>query len=126
MSKALQTPHEGITFHVTYKIDPSNVDKFIEALRPAWESTCNMPECIYFDVFHFSSEPGTFRITEVWNRDMEWIEENHVAKDHFQRYRNAIGSIVLKREFEVLDRLQKWSIVKKGYLEGSVKTKDEL
>ncbi|KAJ9608017.1 hypothetical protein H2200_007005 [Cladophialophora chaetospira] len=124
MSEVLLIPHEGITFHVTYKIDPDNVNKFIEALRPAWEATCNIPECIYFDVFHFPSEPGTFRITEVWNRDMKWIEENHIAKDHYRQYRDIVEPIVLKREFEVLGRLQKWSIVKKEYLSESVKTKE--
>jgi quinol monooxygenase YgiN len=116
MSETLQTAHKGIAFHVTYHIAPENVDRFIEALRPGWEATCNIPECIYFDVFHFPAEPGKFRITEVWNRDMEWIEENHIAKDYYQRYRNAVDPIVVKRELEVLGRLQNWCIVKDEYV----------
>ncbi len=117
------TPQHGITFHVTYKIDPSNVDKFVSALRPAWEAIAKEPECIYFDVFRSASEPGTFRLVEVWNKDSTWIEDNHLTKDHYKQYREVTESMVVKRDLEVFERLQNWSVVRDAYLKDSVRVK---
>lgn len=122
MSTSLVTPHQGVTFSLKYKVDPVNTQKFVEALRKCWESTSKEPECLYFEVFHSPSEPGTFRLIEIWSKDVEWMEKNHLPREYYQQYRKAVEPLVLTRELEVLDRLRTWNVVDESYLTDSIRT----
>jgi quinol monooxygenase YgiN len=121
MSGSFLTPHKGVTFSLKCKVDPMNIVKFTEALRKCWEST----ECLYFEVFHSPTEIGTFRLVEIWTKDLEWIEKHHLPRDYYQQYRKIVEPLVVIRGFEVLDRLKSWNVVDKAYLAGSIKTKKQ-
>ena len=125
ISNPLLTPHYGVTYHLKYKVKPSNIDQFTEALRKCWENTTKEPECLYFEVFHSPSEPDTFRLVEMWDKDSEWMEKNHLPRDYYQEYRKAVDPIVLTREFEEYRRLRDWNKVDERYLAGSDKTKNK-
>jgi quinol monooxygenase YgiN len=98
MSKPLFVSHHGVAFHVTIKINPSNIDKFPKALRPCWLAVQEEPECLYFDVFHSSSTLGTFLFIEVWGKDNDWIEKHHLTNKYFKKYCAATESVWLKRK----------------------------
>jgi quinol monooxygenase YgiN len=124
MSNPLFTPHRGVAFQVTIKIDPTNIEKFLEALRPCWLAVREDPECLCFDVFHSSSAPGTFLFIEVWGKDNDWIEKHHLTKEYFKKYCEATESMWLEKEVKAFDRLKDWNFVDEKYLEGSIKAKD--
>lgn len=123
MSKIFLTPHLGVSFSLKYKVDPSNSAKFTEALRKCWEHTSKEPECLYFEVFHSPNEAGTFRLVEIWAKDMEWMEKHHLPREYYQNYRKVVEPFIISREFEIFDRLQGWNVVDDEYLLGSIRTK---
>lgn len=126
MSKSLATPHPGVTFHVTIKVSPSNIPAFLSALRPCWVATRNDPECLYYDVFHSPTEPGTFSVVEVWDKDSTWIAENHIQRPYFKKYCEETEHMWLKKDLVAFERLKDWSFVDEKYLEGSSKTEEEV
>ena len=62
-----------LTIHVRIQIAPENIDAFIKALRPAWQSCVNEPECVCFEVYRDVDTPGLFRFVETWSKDKEWF-----------------------------------------------------
>lgn len=63
----------SFSLHVKITIDPSNSDAFLEALKPAYDAVCAEPECIFFEVYHDSKQPGVFKFVENWNASVEWM-----------------------------------------------------
>jgi hypothetical protein len=63
----------SFSLHVKYTVDPSNVDAFLEALKPAYDAVTAEPECIFFEVYTSASEPGVIKYVENWNASMEWL-----------------------------------------------------
>lgn len=73
-----QMPPEWFTLpsfalHVTVYIDPSNVDKFFAAMKPAFEAVANEPECLYFEIFQDPVEAGRISWVENWSKNLEWF-----------------------------------------------------
>jgi quinol monooxygenase YgiN len=111
MSDPLITSHQGVTFQVSIKVDPSDIDKFLEALRPCWLAVREEPERLYFDVFNSSSVPSTFLFMEVRAKDNNWIEKHHLTKEYFKKYCDATESMWLEKEVQAFDRLESWNFV---------------
>lgn len=67
--------YEGPTMslHVTYYIEPSKVDDFLAALKPAYDGVIAEPECIFFEVYQSPDNPGVFKFVENWNCTTEWF-----------------------------------------------------
>ncbi|KAK5446566.1 hypothetical protein LTS15_009498 [Exophiala xenobiotica] len=97
-----------MTLHVTIRIDPANIEPFLKALRPCWTACCQEPECIFFDVYHDPSEPGTFRFVETWTKDEDWFP---ITKPMW----------IADREMAFFERVNGWSYVDDVYLASSVK-----
>lgn len=126
MPNPLNTPCQGVTHVGTIKIDPSNIDKFLEAFRTCWLAVCKEPHCLYFDVFHSQSESGTFHFVEVWSKDNEWFMEHQITKDYYKPYWEITRPLWVNRDLHVYNRLSDWNFVDDRYLEGSVRAKEEL
>lgn len=126
MSNSLATPHLGVTFHVTIKVSPTNISAFLSALRPCWAATRRDPECLYYDVFHSTTEPGTFSVVEVWAKDSAWITENHIQRPYFKKYCDETENMWLKKDLVTFERLKGWSFLDEKYLEGGSKTEEEV
>jgi quinol monooxygenase YgiN len=126
MDKHLIAPQSGVTHVGTIKIDPANVQKFLEAFRVCWLAVCKEQDCIYFDVFHSQTEPGMFHFVEVWSKDNEWFMEVQITKDYYKPYWDITRPLWMDRDLHVYNRLSGWNFVDDRYLEGSVKTKEEL
>jgi hypothetical protein len=63
----------SVSLHVKYTVDPSNVDAFLEALKPAYDAVTAEPENIFFEVYTSASEPGVIKFVENWNASVEWL-----------------------------------------------------
>lgn len=57
---------EGFSLHVTVFIDPSNVEKYREHFKPAFDMIISQPECQYFEVFQSFEDPGQISWVENW------------------------------------------------------------
>lgn len=126
MPNTLNTPHQGVTHVGTIKIDPSDVDKFLEAFRTCWLEVCKEPECIYFDVFRSQAEPNTFQFVEVWSKDNTWFMEHQIKKEYYKPYWEITKPLWLNRDLQTYDRLKGWNFVQDEYLAGSVRAREEL
>lgn len=121
MVSPLKTTH--MTVHVTIRISPDNIEPFLAALRPVWAACCREPECIYFDVFHLPTEPGTFRFVEVWTKDETWFKDHQLTKSYYEAYLAATKPMwIVDREITYSERVDGWNYVGDDYLEGSLKT----
>ncbi|KPI36649.1 uncharacterized protein AB675_10083 [Cyphellophora attinorum] len=126
MASPLLVPRRGVTHVGIIKIDPANIDKFLQAFRACWLEVCKEPECIYFEVFHSKTEPGRFQFVEVWNKDNDWFMEVQIKKDYYKPYWDITRPLWVDRDLHEYDRLSGFNFVDDRYLEGSVKAKGEL
>ena len=56
----------SISLQVTIHIDPSDVDRFLEAFKPVYEKTIAEPECTFFELYQDPQSPGTLSWVENW------------------------------------------------------------
>jgi quinol monooxygenase YgiN len=111
-----------LTLHVTIRVAPENIKPFLEALRPCWQGVVNEPECVFFDVFHDSANPGTFRFVECWTKDEKWFREVQLKRSYYEPYNTITAQMwLVPRELQFMDRVEGWSFASDGYLAGSVK-----
>ena len=108
----------------SFKIDPTNIDKFLTALRPLWNAVCREPECLFFEVLHDSKETGTFRFIEVWSKDSTWFFEHQAKKPYYKPFFEVAEPLMLDRVIKSWERVGGWSYVSDQYLEGSVREED--
>lgn len=107
------------TLVVTIQISPSDIPAFLTALRPCWQACAREPECIYFDVHHSPSEPGTFRFVEVWTKDEKWFNDHQLTKSYYEPYVKVTEPMWIQpRKLEFFERLGGWCYVDEKYLEG--------
>jgi quinol monooxygenase YgiN len=66
---------QPLTLHTTWVIDPEQISKFYEALRPLHRMLVGEKECVYFNVFEVQGKPGTVRLVQIWDGDMHWMVE---------------------------------------------------
>jgi hypothetical protein len=63
----------GISLEVTVHVAPSNVQKFLGYLRPAYETVVKEKECTFFEVYLNPSVPGQIHWVEGWTEGVEWL-----------------------------------------------------
>lgn len=76
----------GLSLHVSVKVLPENVDKFLGYLKPVYELVAAEPECTFFEVFVSAEEPGLITWVEGWNRDKKWLQEVQLQKEYYKEY----------------------------------------
>jgi quinol monooxygenase YgiN len=94
-----------LTLFVDFYICPHLIEAWKEGHRPVWAACAQEPECLLFDVvrplfpirgllasknsililpqFNDSSDPGHFRLVEVWNATKEWFVEKQLTKPYY-------------------------------------------
>ncbi|KAF2707230.1 hypothetical protein K504DRAFT_535755 [Pleomassaria siparia CBS 279.74] len=105
----------SISLHVHITIDPSNVEKFLEALKPGYEGVIAEPENTYFEVFHNPENPGEFKFVENWNGTKEWFMNVQMKKPYYEPYLAITEPMFIKeRTFEIWGRMpgKEWVSVK--------------
>ncbi|KAK3648777.1 hypothetical protein LTR56_007217 [Elasticomyces elasticus] len=120
MANTLLKPHPGVTHTGTIKIDPRNIDKFLEAFRICWQEVCKEPECVYFEVFYSKTDSGVFHFVEVWAKDNDWFMDVQIKKDYYKAYWEVTKPMWIERELKMYDRLVGLSFIDKRYLQGVV------
>lgn len=55
-----------ISLQVTVHIDPSNLDKFLNAFKPVYEKVVAEPQCTFFELYQDPQSPGTLSWVENW------------------------------------------------------------
>lgn len=95
-----------MSLHADVYVAPENVDKFLQLLKPLYDSVTAEPECTYFEVIHDPDNPEHLRWVENWSKDKEWIMKNQITKEYYKPYFAATESLFIKpTEFKIFDRL---------------------
>ncbi|KAJ5088626.1 hypothetical protein N7456_012242 [Penicillium angulare] len=98
----------GISLHVTIYIDPSNVEKFFEYMKPAYDAVIAEPECRFFEIYQDPKEPGTLSWVENWDATPEWLVQTQLQRDYYKPYMAATEPMFVKpREYKLYKRLGK-------------------
>lgn len=61
--------------HLTMTVSADDISTFLTHLKPAFDATVLLPECIYFEVFQNPAKPGQFRLVENWTVPFGWLTE---------------------------------------------------
>ncbi|KAI8633767.1 hypothetical protein F5Y19DRAFT_252303 [Xylariaceae sp. FL1651] len=95
----------GLSLHVTVYIAPENVNRFMAAFKPVFDKVVAEPECLFFEMYQSSQEPGKISWVEDWSKSPEWFLENQVTKDYYREYFATTEAMFIKpREFQFLER----------------------
>jgi hypothetical protein len=62
-----------VSIQIDVFIDPSNVEKFLEAFKQVFDLVAVEPELLYFDMFQDPDDVGHLSWVENWNKDAEWL-----------------------------------------------------
>ncbi len=115
-------PTGQLLLQVTICVDPSDIERFMTALRPVWKACIDEPQNLYFDVSHSPTEPGTFRFVEVWTGDQKWFEEVQLNKEYYAPYLDYTRPMWTKERVMIYsERMKGWSSVTDEYLQGSLR-----
>jgi len=63
----------AISLEVTITVDPSNVQTFLEHMRPAYETVIKEKECTFFEVVLNPQVPGEVHWVEGWTEGRQWL-----------------------------------------------------
>jgi quinol monooxygenase YgiN len=63
----------SIAVHVKITVEPSNIDAFLQALKPAYESVAAEPLNESIELYQDAKTPGVFRLIEKWNASMDHL-----------------------------------------------------
>jgi quinol monooxygenase YgiN len=61
-----------VSLHVKFYIDPTKVDEFLDALKPAYDAVIAEPECKSFEIYTLPEEPGVIKFVENWQAKEDW------------------------------------------------------
>ncbi|KAF2736500.1 hypothetical protein EJ04DRAFT_511002 [Polyplosphaeria fusca] len=101
---ASQNP--SISLHVKLTVAPESVDKFLEALKPAYDAVIAEPKCTFFEVFQNPNAPGEFKFIENWDATVDWLQNVQLKKEYYKPYLAATEPLWLKpREMELWERM---------------------
>lgn len=73
MSSTVPVPDVCFILQVKVTFDPKDRNTFLEHFKPVYDRVLAEPECGYFLVGENIQEPGTFRWTEGWTKDVAWF-----------------------------------------------------
>jgi len=73
MSSPVLAPKVSFILQIKVTIDPKDRTTFLEHFKPVYEAVVNEPECAYFFIGENAQEPGVFRWTEGWTKDVNWF-----------------------------------------------------
>lgn len=89
MSSPVLAPKVSFILQIKVTIDPKDRTTFLEHFKPVYEAVVNEPECAYFFIGENAQEPGVFRWTEGWTKDVNWFMTNQITKAYYEPYLKA-------------------------------------
>ncbi|KAL5399866.1 hypothetical protein PMIN03_012601 [Paraphaeosphaeria minitans] len=112
-------PPSRLSLQVTFHIDPSNVEAFLKALKPAYDGVIAEPECVFFQVFQSAETPGKIKFIENWDASLEWLTTVQLKKEYYKEYTEITTPMWVKpREHELYVGMpgNEWVTVKDAML----------
>ncbi len=85
---------------VDYDIVPGQVDNFLAALKENGAASVKEPGCREFDIMVSQTDPNHVFILEVYENAA--AVEEHIATEHFKKYKAATAGMSAKREARLL------------------------
>lgn len=73
MATLLSTSKIAFILQVKVTFDPKDRETFLQYFKPCFDAVKAEPECAYFLVGEDIQQPGTFRWTEGWTKDVRWF-----------------------------------------------------
>ena len=92
---------------VDYEIGPTDLEKFIEALKENGAATSKEAGNLQFDFSQSASNPSQIFIYEVYEN--EAAVQAHRASDHFKKYVATIKDIPAKRQIRPMVSVVRYS-----------------
>ncbi|KAF2200270.1 hypothetical protein GQ43DRAFT_441713 [Delitschia confertaspora ATCC 74209] len=112
----------SLSLHVKITIAPSNLQPFLDALRPVYESVISEPENLFFEAYTSTTkdeqtgeELQLIKFVENWVGTPEWFMTVQMQKPYYKEYRETtVPMFVRPREHEFWSRLpgKEWVSVK--------------
>lgn len=73
MTTVTSTPKVAFILQVKVTFDPKDREEFLKHFKIAFDAVQAEPEMAYFLVGEDVQQPGTFRWTEGWTKDVAWF-----------------------------------------------------
>ncbi|KAH7363792.1 hypothetical protein BKA65DRAFT_532508 [Rhexocercosporidium sp. MPI-PUGE-AT-0058] len=89
MSTPILAPKVAFILQVKVTFDPKNRDTFLKYFKPAYDAVIAEAECAYFFVGENAQDPGVFRWTEGWTKDVAWFMAEQIHKPYYEPYLKA-------------------------------------
>ena len=64
---------DRFSLQVTVYFKPEDIPKFFEAFKPIFDEVSADPDCLYFEVFQDTEDPGKISWIENWNKTPSWF-----------------------------------------------------
>ena len=112
-----------LSLHVTYYINPKDLDAFLEAIKPAWDGVVKEPNFRFFDLFTGPNKEDPeileIQLVELWECTPEWFMAEQMTKPYYGPYLETTKAMHVKDPyFKFLERRTGWSAIDSKYLEG--------
>ncbi len=62
------------TVRVTIRVDPADVQVFVDALAVAWEELSREEDLLFYDLSQDVTDPGKFLMVEFWAKDVDFLQ----------------------------------------------------
>lgn len=80
---ATQLPDlDRFSLQVTVYFKQEDVPKFFEHFRPIFEKVSAEPECVYFELFQDTEDPGKISWIENWDKSPSWFLTVNSTQPH--------------------------------------------
>lgn len=70
----MSTLRKQLVVLVTFHIHPEKIEQWKAVHRLIWTPVQKETECVLFDVFESTEQPGRIRLMEIWDGDRDWFE----------------------------------------------------
>ena len=85
--------------HVHVRVQPDQVEKFIEATRDNASNSVQEPGCARFDVVQQADDPTRFVLAEAYYTEQD--AASHKTTVHYARWRTAVDSIMAETRYSI-------------------------
>lgn len=73
MAAPTLAPKVVFILQVKVTFNPEDRDTFLKHFKPTYDKVIAEPECAYFFIGENIQEPGVYRWTEGWTKDITWF-----------------------------------------------------
>jgi quinol monooxygenase YgiN len=102
-----QTEPRQVASLVELEIVPTELERFLEAVRENGAATIKEPGCRQYDIMQSATNPNQLVLYEVYEN--EAAVQAHRASEHFKKYMAATANLVSKRQSRPLASVARYA-----------------